>query len=797
MKKLLCTALLIACCAFSTVAQIRFQETGALNSLGTGNRWGFAAGDYNRDGFQDLAVSNHLGPFQLLLNSGNGFFIDKTFASTISVPQNSTFCNWGDFNNDHLPDLLIARLDYGLLLYINEVASFRQVPLPEPLTQNHLYNYAAAMADYDNDGDLDIYAARFTEGPYDVLVRNNGDLTFTDVTEASGIKGVGNGKSRSASWADYDRDGDMDLSVIGQRQHILFTNQGNGKFSHRLWQWGEGTSVAWGDYDADGYLDMAICIGHGIANRLLKNTGNNDFVDVTQSSLISQSPLFYSCMWRDFDCDGDLDIIHYGVDNTAQNIVLNENLGNGKFVDRTASCGLDLQMQGAVMTSLDYDQNGFPDLAINDHTSSRSILYRAVANQNNWLRIRLIGITSHVDAIGTTVDCYSAGIRQTRHVESVSSYNGQSEWPLHFGLAAISQADSIFIHWTSGMQTILRNVAANQYLEINEKPTALAHDLEVAKIITPVDRIVTTEFAPCFQVRNIGLNDETNIWAQCIIDSAGIVLYQDFAIIPWLASSDSLNVVFQPWTPGRPALYTMHCQISIVGDQRPGNNSRKLQLHGGYNHDMAIKTIVRPLLHESIPTVLNPEIVIENSGVAASTDFDVVCEIIDNKNKLIYRNTYYISSLASLAERSIAFAPWRPAGDNPFTIRFEINNSPDDYLYNNFVSMVVNLSTGIDQNGAKLPKDLALLSNYPNPFNSCTTIFWQASSAGRLRIRLYDCSGALVQTVYDNRVEAGDQRIPLPSGAMQLASGIYFCCAEFIDAQGGKKLASTKLVLLK
>lgn len=198
----LITALLYA---VTTVAQIQFQATDALTSIGQGNRWGFAAGDYNRDGRQDLAVSNHLGPFQLLLNNGNGSFIDKTQISGISVPLNSTFCNWGDFNNDKLPDLLIAQLDYGILLYINEGSSFRPIPLPTMLSQSNQMNYAAAMADFDNDGLLDIFVARFTEGPHDVLMRNNGDLTFTDVTEASGIKNIGNGKSRSASWVDYDR----------------------------------------------------------------------------------------------------------------------------------------------------------------------------------------------------------------------------------------------------------------------------------------------------------------------------------------------------------------------------------------------------------------------------------------------------------------------------------------------------------------------------------------------------------------------------------------------------------------
>ena len=204
-----------------------------------------------------------------------------------------------------------------------------------------------AWGDYDNDGDLDLYVANYNEA--NVLYRNNGDGTFTDVTSEAGVGCISH--SYGVAWGDYDNDGDLDLYVANYGANVLYRNNGDGTFTDVTSEagvscTGSSLGVAWGDYDNDGDLDLYVA-NHYEANVLYKNNGDGTFTDVTGAAGVGCTGSSYGVAWGDYDNDGHLDL--YVANNGA------------------------------------------------------NVLYRNNGNLNHWLQIRLHGTISNRSAIGTKV----------------------------------------------------------------------------------------------------------------------------------------------------------------------------------------------------------------------------------------------------------------------------------------------------------------------------------------------------------------------------------------------------------
>jgi hypothetical protein len=424
---------------------------------GAGGPWfsmGVTVGDFNNDGFPDLYISNY-GSNALLKNNGNGTFTDVTKRSnTGGGKECSVGAAWLDYDNDGFLDLYIGN-------YLEYDPNYKYFYAPD--------GFPGPLA-YDSEKDI--------------LYHNNGDGTFEDVTDAMGIIDR-DGRAMGVGVADYDDDGFVDIYVANDHTlNYLWHNDGGKKFEDRgtmtgtaFSQAGEATvsmSVDYADYNGDGLLDMFV--SDDTYCSLYENMGNGIFSDKGVPSNISMAAaqfVGWSSSFFDYDNDGDVDIFKTNGELKhlyGQEDQIFENENNGKFTDISLKLGQYFQKElvgrGACLG--DYDNDGDFDIFIvnlNDHCV---FLRNNRGNENNWLAIKLIGTSSNRDGIGSRVKITSGGKVQTAQKISTTGYVSQNDPRLHFGLGKNEMVEKIEIIWPSGKEQVLENTKANQILIVTE-----------------------------------------------------------------------------------------------------------------------------------------------------------------------------------------------------------------------------------------------------------------------------------------------------------------------------------------
>ncbi|MFH1680534.1 MAG: FG-GAP-like repeat-containing protein [Candidatus Eisenbacteria bacterium] len=439
----------------------------------TGNGASVAWGDYDNDGDLDIYHGRSMGlANKLFRNDGGGTFVDAT-TGPLGDTGDHNGCVFGDYDNDGDLDLFLAKTNAQAdkLLRNDGGGAFADVSTP---LFNDLGNGAsAAWADYDNDGDLDVFVANAqgaAGSSVDRLYRNDSG-TFVDATHGPLLTPR---DSEGVAFGDYDNDGDLDLYVsVYTNQNRLFRND-NGVFADvttaPLNHVGTGIGVAWGDYDNDGDLDLYLCNGTAAyPNRLFRNNGNGTFTDVTAAPLDDTSPS-YSCVWADFDNDGDLDLY---VSNVGAANKLFSNQGNGTFTDATTA-PLGDTGSGIGVAAGDYDADGDLDLYLANYGPTNRLFRNEGGSAKHWIHVVLLGSVSNRSGIGARVRLVSSMGAQMREINAGSGHDSQDSPAAEFGLGSVVSADTIAIRWPSGIVTVLTNVAADQVVLVSEAQTSVA-----------------------------------------------------------------------------------------------------------------------------------------------------------------------------------------------------------------------------------------------------------------------------------------------------------------------------------
>jgi hypothetical protein len=307
-----------------------FTDVGAsagVNDTGLGR--GVAWGDYDSDGDLDLYLTND-GANRLYQNNGDGAFADVASSSGVGDSGDGYGVAWGDYNNDGALDLYLANEGSANRLYHNN-SDGTFTDIAESAGVADAGGGAVTWEDYDNDGALDLYLT--IEGSANLLYRNNGDGTFTDIAESMGMDDTESG--RGFAWGDYDNDGDLDLYIanVGST-NLLNRNNGDGTFtdvaaSAGVDDTGNGKGVAWGDYDNDGDLDLYVS-NEGSANLLYRSNGDGTFTDIAESAGMADIGNGQGIAWGDYDSDGDLDI--YLVNSGSANRLYRNNQDDANFL---------------------------------------------------------------------------------------------------------------------------------------------------------------------------------------------------------------------------------------------------------------------------------------------------------------------------------------------------------------------------------------------------------------------------------------------------------------------------------
>ena len=447
--------------------------TAAVSNHGNYGQ-GAACADYNNDGHIDLYVTN-VGANVLYRNNGDGTFTDVTNYARVGDPGWSSSATFLDYNRDGHPDLFV----------VNYLVYSRDVTYP-PCGEDGVRTYC--------------HPSLFQGAP-DRLYRNNGDGTFTDVSQESGIGGIGglfHGKGLGVVSADFNNDGAPDLYVANDdTRNDFFYNNGDGTFSEISLLAGcaysfdgvaqAGMGVATADYNGDGWFDIFVTNLSYETNALYHNNGDGTFTDVIyEARLGKESFLFVGFGTGFFDADNDgwrdLFIANgHIIDNIAdthdvltyrQPDQLFLNRGNGTFQEISENAGTYFQhaavSRGAIFG--DYDNDGDVDLIVTQSNGPATLLRNESTPQHHWIRIKTLGVISSRNGIGTRVTLTAGGHTQIQEVNPGASYLSSHDPRLHFGLGANQTVERLEVRWQSGVVQRFENLPANREHIIPEFP---------------------------------------------------------------------------------------------------------------------------------------------------------------------------------------------------------------------------------------------------------------------------------------------------------------------------------------
>jgi enediyne biosynthesis protein E4 len=496
---------------------------------------GIAVFDYDNDGWMDIFLVNgstledlragKCHPSKLYRNNHDGTFTDVTTKAGL------THCGWGfgvavgDYDNDGWEDLYITYLDGAALYHNNRDGTFTDVTSKAGVSNAGRWGTSAAFGDYDNDGYLDLYVANYVDldldhlaafgvGPFcqyrgipvscgprglkggrDRLYHNNGDGTFTDVTEKLNLDpnsyyGLG------VLWLDYDLDGCLDLYVANDSSPtLLYHNDCRGGFTEVGIEAGvaysadgreqAGMGIDSADYDNDGWPDIAKANFSDDSNNLYHNDHNGQFTDMAGPAgfgAVSIPFLGFGMKFLDFDNDGWKDIFvanghvnpqmdqhSFGV-TYAERPLLFHNLRNGKFeeIGRSSDAALSRRYVARGAATGDFLNRGKEDILISVLDGSPALLRNETAKSGHWLRIKTVGTRSNRDGFGARVEIKAGNLTQNAEVRANSSFESASDPRLHFGLGTAIRVDSIVVRWPSGKVDKVESEAADQELVIEE-----------------------------------------------------------------------------------------------------------------------------------------------------------------------------------------------------------------------------------------------------------------------------------------------------------------------------------------
>jgi len=425
-------------------------------------------GDYNGDGRPDIYVIVYSADNLLYRNNGNGTFTDIAAAAGVRDPaERDRGMASADYDNDGDLDIYIMTGSGRSILYRNDGNNtFSDVTEVAGVNMTG-QGQGVTWGDYDQDGLLDLFVAQTAED--NRLFRQNPDHTFTDVTLTTGIGGYS--ESLQPVFFDVDLDGDLDLFVTRKelQPNLLYLNNGNGTFTEQATAWGiaaptpHSQGAAVGDYDRDGDFDVYVC-SYDSPNLLFRNDGGF-FTEVAASAGVSVGAAGNrGALFADFDNDGWLDL--YVTRNNSNYLFRNNR--NGTFTDISGSSGTNDSNRGYSPSFADYDADGDLDIFFTN-TGQNSVLYRNEGPYHNWLAIDPVGNVSNRDGVGARLTAWSDGQRQVQTVIAGQAYLcSGSDLTVHFGLGASSRVDSLIIQWPSGTRERFYNLAANQKLILQE-----------------------------------------------------------------------------------------------------------------------------------------------------------------------------------------------------------------------------------------------------------------------------------------------------------------------------------------
>lgn len=456
------TLLLVVSTAFSQFTEISSQFGIVLTGNTVQSGCGASMYDYDYDGWDDLTIGQPFNPILVYHNNQGNYEIVAIFENNGDPKQ----LTWVDFDNDGDADFFFSVRGQGCKLYRNDGdMQFTNITanLNQPIATG--MSFGCSWGDYDNDSFLDVYICNYSQGPSghsNWLLHNNGDGTFTNVTEEMGV-GNGNNPTYQSAWIDINLDGLLDLYVVNDFDWLneLYINNGT-TFDAAGAAWNlniamEGMSVSWTDLESDG--DFDVFVSNNVEGNVLMRNDNNVMTDIAASAGVLVNSTCWGSLWMDYDHDGH-DDLHvatslFSVD-ANQNYLFHNN-GDYTFTDESLT-GDALIVFGTVKG--DQNNDGWWDFVEMRQYPAAIAVWQNNGGSNNWMKFRLQGTAGNRDGVGAMVRYYypgKAGMLQTHCGDGFLAQD--SQWEI-ISMADKSTLDSLTVTWPSGWVDHYYNIDA-------------------------------------------------------------------------------------------------------------------------------------------------------------------------------------------------------------------------------------------------------------------------------------------------------------------------------------------------
>jgi hypothetical protein len=626
----------------NVVHQLAFTENGA----------GLSLADIKGDGWDDITFCNTNAFPSIYLNNGDAFI---SFELPFNFDEEVKQCNWVDYDNDGLRDLVFTSLRGPMRVYHNEGdLNFTDATFSTGLTFDGFETYGNSWCDYDRDGDLDVYISNYYGADYgeveseNFLYANNGDGTFSDVTS---IAGVGDGENYTflGIWMNVNDDLWPDLFISNDRfesENSLYLNNGDGTFSdisesaqidYAILSMG----VAADDFDNDGDDDLYVANWND--NLMLRND-NGVFVNIAPNNGTDINRFSWGTNFLDADNDGWKDLYvatapHFtgpGQDQLLRN-------DSSAFTNVTIQCGFGADSEVSYGTAVaDLNHDGAVDIVTLDLAPSFSSVWMNTPTNANWIQTALHGTTSNRDGVGAKLICYTHNMTQTNVVRCGESYLSQNSFVEHFGLGQFDFADSLKVLWPSGVVDTWYQVVANQIVHLHEGqgfrsliassyPTTICQNDSVALYL--VNEGLTLMEWSNGTLENTLVTDQLGLYSAHVMDPYGNVFVTNSIEIdswPLIEFEATLN---PPHCAGESGLVTFNSDQNLLALWL---NGESVQIDTDYSIEtgeytaiwMDVNGCVQELNMEVVaPSELQLEMVIEPISCAGSSDGSILSQV--------------------------------------------------------------------------------------------------------------------------------------------------------------------------
>jgi hypothetical protein len=496
--------------------------------------------DYNNDGWMDLYLVNGATMRQiqgkeratatnhLYRNNRDGTFTDVTASAGVPGKGWGFGCAVADYDNDGHADLAVTNFGPNILYRNRGDGTFSDETAKAGVAGGSIWHAGPAFGDYDGDGFVDLFVPGYLDfdianpelrnceyagiavhacgplgykGAPDALYRNNGDGTFTEVTEKAGVADRRLFFGFQAVFEDFDNDGRPDIFVANDSNpNYLYLNKGNGTFEEMGVPAGVAYSadgkemssmgVAVGDYDGDGWMDIFVTTFANDNYVLFHNDGGGVFTDVSYPSGIGEPTIPYlgwATAFLDYDNDGRVDLfvanghVYPEVEGASrekyrQPLQLFRNLAGGRFAEVSKAVGFaSIPPQSARGGAYsDYDNDGDLDFVVSIMDGKPQLLRNNGGNRGHWITLKLTGTKSNRMAIGARVKLVAGDTTQYASVRAGGSYLSSNDPRVHFGLGAATTVRAEIL-WPSGVTQVVERIKENQHIVISEPAVSVAH----------------------------------------------------------------------------------------------------------------------------------------------------------------------------------------------------------------------------------------------------------------------------------------------------------------------------------